>query len=85
MIAVRLPEYESRLQKLAEETGRSKSFYVKQLFDRHFSEIESRFEVDSIGQIKNKATLKAIADAKQGKNVKRHKTSKELFKSWEHL
>ena len=41
MLAVRLdPETESRLNRLAHETGRSKSYYVKQAIERYLEERE---------------------------------------------
>ncbi|MCG8642882.1 MAG: hypothetical protein MI862_24365 [Desulfobacterales bacterium] len=41
MLSVRLQDdFEDRLNNLAEKTKRPKSFYVKELFSRHFQEIE---------------------------------------------
>ncbi len=41
MITVRLdPEIEERLQRLAKETGRSKSYYVKQAIENYFEDRE---------------------------------------------
>ena len=41
MVAVRLPrEMEDRLAKLAEKTGRSKSFYIRQALEEHLEEME---------------------------------------------
>ncbi len=41
MITVRLdPEMEERLKRLAEETGRSKSFYVKQAIENYLEDRE---------------------------------------------
>ena len=41
MLSVRLQDdFENRLNNLAEKTKRPKSFYVKELFSRHFQEIE---------------------------------------------
>lgn len=39
MLAVRLPEYENRLKILAIKTGRTRAFYVKELFRKHFPKI----------------------------------------------
>jgi len=41
MLSVRLQDdYENRLNILAEKTNRPKTFYVKELFSRHFEELE---------------------------------------------
>ena len=41
MVAVRLPqEMEDRLAILAEKTGRSKSFYIRQALEEHLEEME---------------------------------------------
>jgi RHH-type transcriptional regulator, rel operon repressor / antitoxin RelB len=41
MIAVRLPEdIESRLDKLAEKTGRTKTFYVREAVLEHLEDLE---------------------------------------------
>ncbi len=41
MVAVRLPqEMEDRLENLAEKTGRSKSFYIRQALEEHLEEME---------------------------------------------
>ncbi len=41
MLSVRLQDdFEDRLNNLAEKTKRPKSFYVKELFNRHFQELE---------------------------------------------
>ena len=41
MVAVRLPqEMEDRLATLAEKTGRSKSFYIRQALEEHLEEME---------------------------------------------
>jgi predicted DNA-binding protein len=82
MITVRLPKYEERLKMLATSTGRSKAFYIKHLFDLHFEKMERRYKrIDSIDQITNKETLKAIADTEKGKNLKKFKSAKELIQS----
>lgn len=47
MLAVRLPaEIENRLQHLAEMTGRSKTFYVKEAVLKHLDEMEDIFLAD---------------------------------------
>jgi len=41
MLSVKLQDdFETRLNNLAEKTNRSKSFYVKELFNRYFQNIE---------------------------------------------
>ena len=41
MISIRLPqEMEDRLEDLAEKTGRSKSFYIRQALEEHLEEME---------------------------------------------
>lgn len=41
MISIRLPqEMEDRLENLAEKTGRSKSFYIRQALEEHLEEME---------------------------------------------
>ena len=41
MIAVRLPkEIEERLERLAKETGRTKTYYVREAITEHLQEIE---------------------------------------------
>lgn len=47
MLAVRLPkEIEHRLQFLSEQTGRSKTFYVKEAVLKHLEEMEDIFLSD---------------------------------------
>lgn len=44
MLSVRLdPELEKRLDLLAEITGRSKSYYVRQLLEEHIEDLEDRY------------------------------------------
>jgi RHH-type rel operon transcriptional repressor/antitoxin RelB len=44
MLAVRLPdEIENRLDRLAQTTGRSKSFYAREAIISHLDEIENRY------------------------------------------
>lgn len=41
MLAVKLPEeMETRLNNLAKETGRTKTYYVRQLIEEHIDELE---------------------------------------------
>ncbi|OQA61627.1 MAG: Ribbon-helix-helix protein, copG family [Candidatus Atribacteria bacterium ADurb.Bin276] len=44
MIAVRVPEeIEKRLEKLAHQTGRSKTFYVREAILRHLEDLEDTY------------------------------------------
>jgi len=44
MLSVRLnDEMEKRLERLARETGRSKSYYVREAIQRHLGEMEDRY------------------------------------------
>ncbi|MFH2059361.1 MAG: CopG family transcriptional regulator [Pseudomonadota bacterium] len=48
MLSVRLPEsMANRLNFLAEKTNRPKAFYVKELFLRHFDELEDIYLAES--------------------------------------
>ena len=41
MISIRLPqEMEDRLENLADKTGRSQSFYIRQALEEHLEEME---------------------------------------------
>jgi len=83
MLAVRLPEYENRLKILAIKTGRTRAFYVKELFKKHFPEIEDNYlKIDSLDDIRNKETINAIKKVEKNKGVKKYKSTKELFASW---
>lgn len=47
MLAIRLPtEIENRLQHLADVTGRSKTFYVKEAVMKHLDDMEDIFLAD---------------------------------------
>jgi RHH-type rel operon transcriptional repressor/antitoxin RelB len=49
MLALRLPEeIEQRLEKLAVETGRTKSFYARQAIIVHMDELEEQYWEDSV-------------------------------------
>ncbi len=83
MLAVRLPEYENRLKILAIKTGRTRAFYVKELFKKHFPEIEDNYlKIDSLDDIRNKATINAIKKVEKNRGVKKYKSTNELFASW---
>ena len=44
MLSIRLdPELEQRLDHLAKTTGRSKSYYVRQLLEEHIEDLEDRY------------------------------------------
>lgn len=44
MLAIRLPEEEEkRLQALADKTGRSKSFYVREAISEHLDDLEDYY------------------------------------------
>ena len=44
MLSVRLEDdLERRLEKLARDTGRSKSYYVREAIQRHLEEMEDRY------------------------------------------
>jgi RHH-type transcriptional regulator, rel operon repressor / antitoxin RelB len=44
MLALRLPDdIETRLEKLAKRTGRTKSFYAREAITRHLDEIEDGY------------------------------------------
>lgn len=49
MLAIRLPtEIESRLEKLAKATGRSKSFYAREAILEHLEDLEDYFLAEKI-------------------------------------
>lgn len=44
MLSIRLkPKLEQRLSALSEETGRPKSFYVREALERHLEELEDQY------------------------------------------
>jgi RHH-type rel operon transcriptional repressor/antitoxin RelB len=44
MLAIRLPaELETRLEKLAQVTGRSKTFYAREAIEQHLTDLEARY------------------------------------------
>ena len=44
MVAVRLPqEIENRLDTLAQKTGRTKSFYIRQALEEHLEDLEDAY------------------------------------------
>lgn len=51
MLALRLPgDIEERLDVLARQTGRTKSFYAREAIERHLAELEARFSSDEVGK-----------------------------------
>jgi RHH-type transcriptional regulator, rel operon repressor / antitoxin RelB len=49
MIAVRLPqELEERLERLAKETGRTKTFYVREAIAEHLAELEDIYLAERV-------------------------------------
>ena len=54
MLAIRLPiDIESRLEKLAKATGRSKSFYAREAILEHLEDLEDYFLAEKIsGEIR---------------------------------
>lgn len=42
------PETEKRLNRLAKETGRAKSFYIKQMVENNIDDVEDCYLADSV-------------------------------------
>lgn len=69
MLSVRLQDdFENRLNNLAEKTKRPKSFYVKELFRRHFQELEDIYLAETAMEEfkqsgKKKISLKEMREA----------------------
>ncbi len=62
MLSVRLQDdFEDRLNNLAEKTKRPKSFYVKELFSRHFQEIEDIYLAETAMEEFNQSGKKTIS------------------------
>lgn len=52
MLAVRLPpEVEQRLTQLAEETGRTKSFYAREAILLYLTDLEARYSQDQVRDV----------------------------------
>ncbi len=50
-LSIRLdPESEARLNALAERTGRSKTFYVREAINAHLDELEELYWADQVAQ-----------------------------------
>lgn len=62
MLALRLPEdIEMRLEKLAAQTGRTKSFYAREAILRHLEEIEDGYlALDRLERGGTRVTLEAL-------------------------
>jgi RHH-type transcriptional regulator, rel operon repressor / antitoxin RelB len=49
MLAIRLPEsIEKRLARLAERTGRTKTFYAREAIIRHIEDLEDVYEAERV-------------------------------------
>ena len=59
MLSIELPNHlEERLAKLEAETGRSKSFYIKESIEENLTEIEDKFRaINTILSTENKLSL----------------------------
>jgi len=62
MLSVRLQDdFEDRLRNLSEKTNRTKAFYVKELFNRHFEELEDIYLAESALENFKQSGKKAIS------------------------
>ena len=62
MLSVRLQDdFEDRLRNLSEKTNRTKAFYVKELFNRHFEELEDIYLEESALENFKQSGEKAIS------------------------
>jgi len=62
MLSVRLQDdFEDRLKNLSEKTNRTKAFYVKELFSRHFDELEDIYLAESALEEFKQSGEKAIS------------------------
>ena len=62
MLSVRLhDDFEDRLKNLSEKTNRTKAFYVKELFSRHFEELEDIYLTESALEEFKQSGEKAIS------------------------
>ena len=62
MLSVRLQgDFEDRLRNLSEKTNRTKAFYVKELFNRHFEELEDIYLAESALEEFKQSGKKAIS------------------------
>ena len=65
MLSVRLPEAtEARLTALAEKTGRTKTFYVKEAIQNHLDEMEDKYL--AIDRLENPVKRWTLDEMEQG-------------------
>jgi RHH-type rel operon transcriptional repressor/antitoxin RelB len=70
MLAVRIPnEIESRLDKLAALTGRSKSFYVREALQAHLDEIEDTYT--ALYRLEHPAKRWTLEELEKGLDLKK--------------
>ena len=70
MIAIRLPEeIENRLAALANKTGRTKTFYVREAILEHLDEMEDRYL--ALNRIENPGTRWTLDDLEQDLDLER--------------
>jgi RHH-type rel operon transcriptional repressor/antitoxin RelB len=64
MLALRLkPEVESRLERLAKKTGRTKSFYAREAIMEHLAELEMAY--DALRVKKNPGRIHSAEEVKR--------------------
>ena len=62
MLAIRLPEeIENRLAHLAQETGRTKTFYAREAILEHLSNLEDYYLAENISQKVKSGEMKAYS------------------------
>ena len=62
MLSVRLEnDYEDRLNNLSKKTNRPKTFYVKELFNKHFQDMEDIYLADAALEEFKQSGEKAIS------------------------
>jgi RHH-type rel operon transcriptional repressor/antitoxin RelB len=68
MLAIRLPEeIEERLAKLAEQTGRTKTFYAKEAILEHLDEMEEKYL--AIKRLENSGKRWSLDDLEQERDL----------------
>ena len=68
MLAIRLPEdIEKRLMLLAERTGRTKTFYVREAILEHLSEMEDKYL--AVSRVENPGKRWSLEEMEQGLDV----------------
>ena len=79
MLAIRLPnEIETRLAALAKVTGRSKSYYVREMITQNLDDLEKRYLTHNM-RMPNAITLAALDEAQNYGNLQRVNSVEELF------